>query len=67
MAIEGLNSMLEYTQKFISELSLKTNKELKKYSMYARWGTTFNFEQLFSHAIVHILRHRRQIEQFLQS
>ena len=29
------------------------------------WGQSYDFEQLFEHAIVHILRHRRQIERFL--
>ena len=27
-----------------------------------RWGQLYDVEQLFEHAIVHILRHRRQIE-----
>ena len=29
-----------------------------------RWGQTYDIEQLWEHAIVHILRHRRQIERF---
>jgi len=29
-----------------------------------RWGQRFDVEQLMEHAIVHILRHRRQIEKF---
>ena len=28
----------------------------------SRWGPVYDFEQLFEHAIVHVLRHRRQIE-----
>jgi hypothetical protein len=32
----------------------------------SRWGPVFNGEQMFEHAIVHVLRHRRQIERFLQ-
>ena len=31
----------------------------------SRWGPVFNLEQMFEHAIVHVLRHRRQIERFL--
>lgn len=31
----------------------------------SRWGPVFNLEQIFEHAIVHVLRHRRQIERFL--
>jgi uncharacterized damage-inducible protein DinB len=30
-----------------------------------RWGQVYDVEQLFEHAIVHVLRHRRQIERFL--
>lgn len=32
----------------------------------APWGQQFDFDQLMEHAIVHILRHRRQIERFLR-
>ena len=30
-----------------------------------RWGQQYDVEQLYEHAIVHILRHRRQIERFI--
>lgn len=30
-----------------------------------RWGEEFNFEQILEHAVVHVLRHRRQIEKFI--
>ncbi len=30
-----------------------------------RWNEEFNFEQILEHAVVHILRHRRQIEKFI--
>lgn len=33
--------------------------------MRSRWGPVYDFEQLFEHAIVHVLRHRRQIEAWL--
>lgn len=29
-----------------------------------KWGQVYDIEQLYEHAIVHILRHRRQIERF---
>jgi len=31
----------------------------------SRWGAVYDLEQLLEHAIVHVLRHRRQIERFL--
>jgi uncharacterized damage-inducible protein DinB len=42
-----------------------TDQECTEMKMVVRWGPTYDFEQLFEHAIVHILRHRRQIERFL--
>jgi len=30
------------------------------------WGQLYDVEQIFEHAIVHILRHRRQIERFIK-
>lgn len=33
--------------------------------MRVRWGQLYDAEQIMEHAIVHILRHRRQIERFL--
>jgi len=32
--------------------------------MIVRWGPQYDLEQLLEHAVVHILRHRRQIEKF---
>lgn len=32
----------------------------------ARWGGEYSIEQILEHAIVHILRHRRQISRFIQ-
>jgi hypothetical protein len=42
--------------------------DLERYNesekMKTSWGQVYDIEQLFEHAIVHILRHRRQIENF---
>jgi len=35
--------------------------------MKTSWGENYDFEQLLEHAIVHILRHRRQIERLLKA
>jgi uncharacterized damage-inducible protein DinB len=39
--------------------------EIESARIQSRWGPVFNLEQMFEHAIVHVLRHRRQIERFL--
>ncbi len=43
------------------ELDEKDNSK----KLITRWGQMYSVEQLIEHAIVHILRHRRQIERFL--
>jgi uncharacterized damage-inducible protein DinB len=45
-------------------LTLEEFDDAKKVPV--RWGQRYDVEQLFEHAIVHILRHRRQIERFLR-
>jgi len=42
-----------------------TDEEIESIIIPSRWGVTYNLEQLLEHAIVHILRHRRQIEKFM--
>lgn len=46
------------------------NREKLESNMYSirfttRWKEEYNFEQILEHAVVHILRHRRQIEKFI--
>jgi hypothetical protein len=43
-------------------LNLEEFEHEKK--VLTRWGQVFDYDQLLEHAIVHILRHRRQIEKF---
>ena len=44
------------------------NKEIEEFDnakkILSRWGQFYDIEQMMEHAIVHILRHRRQIENF---
>lgn len=63
--IEQLNLMFEYSVKFFQENS---NLEIEQFDnskkINVNWGQQYDIEQLLEHAIVHILRHRRQIEKF---
>ena len=64
-AIAGLRTMIDYMIETLDgrwELSEKEQSEMK---MLTRWGQTYDFEQLFEHAIVHVMRHRRQIQRLL--
>lgn len=63
--IESLNLMVEYSINFFQEnsnLEIEQLDNSKKINV--RWGQQYDIEQLLEHAIVHILRHRRQIEKF---
>lgn len=66
VAIQEIDGMLSYTEECLEPIWSKTNDEINSWSIQSRWGPVFTFEQLMEHAIVHILRHRRQIENFLR-
>lgn len=42
-----------------------TDAENESVTLHTGWEVTYNLEQLLEHAIVHLLRHRRQIEKFM--
>lgn len=65
--VDQLNLMYEYALNFFlenSQLEIEEFDMLKKIKV--NWGQQYDIEQLLEHAIVHILRHRRQIERFKQ-
>ena len=64
-ACSEVDKMISYMNE-----TLKNNWDLdldnlQNNSIKTSWGQLYDFEQLFEHAIVHVLRHRRQIERFL--
>ncbi len=40
-------------------------KQQASFKVTTRWQTEYDIEQMLEHAIVHILRHRRQVELWL--
>jgi uncharacterized damage-inducible protein DinB len=60
-----LRAMLDYMIATLEKHWDLSDSESNAMQMRVRWGVTYDFEQLFEHAIVHVLRHRRQIERFL--
>lgn len=60
-----MRKMLAYMVETLDGHWDMTEKEAGGMQMVTRWGQTYDFEQLFEHAIVHVLRHRRQIDRFL--
>ncbi len=64
--VADLERMFRFTEQVFRDypdLPLETIDPAEK--MLTPWGQLYDVEQLLEHAIVHILRHRRQIERFL--
>jgi uncharacterized damage-inducible protein DinB len=60
-----IDKMLAYTAAIFEGKWTMTDEEMENVRFKTRWEVTYNIDQLLEHAIVHILRHRRQIEKFL--
>ena len=63
--INALKNMFDHTENVfqsIEEKDLIQNEMSQKFRV--SWGPLYDIEQIMEHAIVHILRHRRQIEKF---
>jgi uncharacterized damage-inducible protein DinB len=64
--ITQLNKMLEYCENiFIKNPDIEIEQTDNSKKINVRWGQQYDIEQLLEHAIVHVLRHRRQIENFI--
>jgi len=64
-SIEGLEKMLAYTAETLEDKWGTAEEDVHKVMVTASWGQLYTLEQMLEHAIVHVLRHRRQIERFL--
>lgn len=65
--IDELRRMFGYCRSFFVKQGRDLNIESYEADQKFRtnWGQLYDIEQIMEHAIVHILRHRRQIERFL--
>jgi uncharacterized damage-inducible protein DinB len=64
-SLEGLRKMLDFTVATLDGHWEMTDDEITAIKMDTPWNVSYDLEQAMEHAIVHILRHRRQIERFL--
>jgi uncharacterized damage-inducible protein DinB len=64
-SLEQLEAALAYTAETLEGRWEMTDEEIKATAIHAPWGVTYDVEHMLEHAIVHILRHRRQIEKFI--
>ncbi|APD07447.1 hypothetical protein UJ101_01940 [Flavobacteriaceae bacterium UJ101] len=62
----SLNEMFQFSEKLFKDYpNLELEIIERKDKIHTTYGQVYDYEQLLEHAIVHVLRHRRQIERFL--
>jgi uncharacterized damage-inducible protein DinB len=64
-SLDQLEVMLAYTAATLEGKWELSDEDIMAVRIRSRWGGTYDLEQLLEHAIVHVLRHRRQVERFL--
>jgi uncharacterized damage-inducible protein DinB len=64
-SLDQLEVMLAYTVATLEGKWELSDDQIMAVQIRSRWGAIYDLEQLLEHAIVHVLRHRRQIERFL--
>jgi uncharacterized damage-inducible protein DinB len=63
--ITELDHVFKFTEEVLKEFKDEDLEQLDNaLKMHVGWGQWYDIEQLMEHAIVHVLRHRRQLEQF---
>jgi uncharacterized damage-inducible protein DinB len=64
-SLKQLEAVLRYTIETLEGRWEMNSEEISGIAIKSRWGAAYDVEGLLEHAIVHILRHRRQIEKFI--
>lgn len=65
-AIKRLNVLIQYSIETLEDKWELTDDEIMKIKIESRWKGIYDIEQLLEHAVVHIMRHKRQIKRFLE-
>ena len=63
-ACAELDALLQHSEERLSPKVNITDEEIINNIIKSPWGQTFDMDQLLEHAVMHIIRHRRQIEIF---
>jgi uncharacterized damage-inducible protein DinB len=61
-ALAGFDAMRTFTIQTLDGRWEMPDEAIQDVSIQSNWGVKYDLEQLLEHAIVHVLRHRRQIE-----
>jgi uncharacterized damage-inducible protein DinB len=64
-SLEQLEAALRYTIETLEGRWEMSGEEISSIVIKSRWGAVYDVDGLLEHAIVHLLRHRRQIEKFI--
>lgn len=64
-SLEQLQAALRYTAETLEGRWEMSAEEISAIVVKTRWGPVYDAEGLLEHAIVHVLRHRRQLERFI--
>lgn len=64
-SLEELEAALRYTAQTLDGRWEMSEEEIMGTVIKSRWGVVYDVEGLLEHAIVHILRHRRQLDKFI--
>ena len=60
-----IDKMFAYTCAIFEGEHQISDEEMETIFFKTRWEVNYNIDQILEHAIVHVLRHRRQIQKFL--
>lgn len=64
--LADLASLFHFTEQVLLNFNDDELEELDPArKITARWGQVYDIDQMMEHAIVHVLRHRRQLEKFI--
>lgn len=59
-----LAATLAYTEEAVAGLDALPESEVQALVIRSKWVSTYDPESILEHAIVHVLRHRRQVERW---
>jgi uncharacterized damage-inducible protein DinB len=60
-----MEKMIDYTLATLQEKWEMEEDQIMAVRIESSWGQTYDLEQMMEHGIVHVLRHRRQIQRML--
>ncbi len=64
---KDLDALINYTDETFQNIYDNELEELnEEKKIKTSWGQVYDIEQIMEHAVMHVLRHRRQIEKFLR-